>query len=404
MADLPLDDEQLLGARRTLRRREVSRAAGVSLLSARRFWRALGLPLVGDDVPAFTGADVTALHKVTGLVRAGLLDESTALGLTRAVGRSVDRLAIWQVQLLAEYIQDLDEGQDPARDEDDPARTATPDLRTARRTAELFARISDDLEPLVVYAWRRQAASALARIEADATPAETLLGMVGARGDGPQAETGTEPAATVRAVGFADLVSFSSVVRRLTERELASLVQRFEAMTSDVVTAHGGRVVKTVGDELLFVAQPGAGAAAIALDIADTLGRDEMLPDVRVGMSTGPVVGRLGDVFGTTVNRASRLTALAQPGTVLVDVATVHSLADVQDVEVRQLRGRSLRGIGHVVPWVLRRAVAGSGSVAGSVAGSGSVPALADPTPERTTEHRRAGEPVSPAGLPPAIG
>ena len=66
--------------------------------------------------------------------------------------------------------------------------------------------------------------------------------------------------------------------------------------------------------------------------------------------------GRLGDVFGTTVNRASRLTALAQPGTVLVDVATVHSLAGVPQVEVRQLRGRTLRGLGHVVPWVLRRA------------------------------------------------
>ncbi|GMA88341.1 hypothetical protein GCM10025868_35910 [Angustibacter aerolatus] len=60
------------------------------------------------------------------------------------------------------------------------------------------------------------------------------------------------------------------------------------------------------------------------------------MPDVRVGMATGPVVARLGDVFGTTVNRASRLTAVARPNSVLVDVATVHSLADRPDVEVRQ--------------------------------------------------------------------
>ena len=159
----------------------------------------------------------------------------------------------------------------------------------------------------------------------------------------------------MRAVGFADLVSFTRVVRRLTERELAAMVQRFEAVASDVVTAHGGRVVKTVGDEVLFVARPGARAAAIALGVAEEISNDDLLPDVRVGMATGPVVGRLGDVFGTTVNRASRLTALARPGTVLVDVATVHSLADLEDVEVQQLRGRSLRGIGHVVPWVLRR-------------------------------------------------
>jgi adenylate cyclase len=160
----------------------------------------------------------------------------------------------------------------------------------------------------------------------------------------------------VRAVGFADLVSFTRLVRRLTERELADLVQRFEILTSDVVAAHGGRVIKTVGDEVMFASMPGPAAAAIALDIAETLAEDERLPDVRVGMSTGPVVSRLGDVFGTTVNRASRLTAVAQPGTVLVDVATVHSLAGVPKLEMRQLRGRTLRGLGHVVPWVLKRA------------------------------------------------
>ena len=73
-------------------------------------------------------------------------------------------------------------------------------------------------------------------------------------------------------------------------------------------------------------------------------------------MATGPVVGRLGDVFGTTVNRASRLTAVAQPGTVLVDVATVHSLAGVPGSRCCSCAGRSLRGIGHVVPWLLRSA------------------------------------------------
>jgi adenylate cyclase len=326
------DDSALLKARRTLRRRDVSQAAGVSLLSARKFWRALGFPIVSDEDEAFTDEDVAALRSVTGLVRDGLMDEATALGMTRAVGRSVDRLATWQVQLLAEYVAGLDA---------ESAAVATADRAAARRTAELFADIADRLEPLVVYAWRRQAASALTRIIADAEP------------EGHDRDH--EPMTTVRAVGFADLVSFTRVVRRLSERELAALVQRFEAVASDVVTAHGGRVVKTVGDEVLFVASPGAPAAEIALGVAEEIGRDDLLPEVRVGMSTGPVVGRLGDVFGTTVNRASRLTALARPGTVLVDVATVHSLSDVPGVEVQQLRGRSLRGIGHVVPWVLRR-------------------------------------------------
>jgi adenylate cyclase len=368
MSDPPLDPEKLLGKPMTLRRRDVSRAAGVSLVSARRFWRALGFPNVGDDVTAFTEADVLALHRITTLVRDGLLDEATALGMTRAIGRSADRLASWQVQLLAEYVAGLTTPED-ADDDVDGRGSVTPDADTAQRAAELFSSITDELEPLLLYAWRRQAASAIARIAADAAPdrlkqVEEKPGADAARdrreasrgrAAAQPAEADLEPS-MIRAVGFADLVSFTRLVRRLTERELADLVERFEVLTSDIVAAHGGRVIKTVGDEVMFASMPGAGAAAIALDIAQTLAEDERLPDVRVGLATGPVVSRLGDVFGTTVNRASRLTALAQPGTVLVDVATVHSLAGVPKLEMRQLRGRTLRGLGHVVPWVLQRA------------------------------------------------
>ena len=99
----------------------------------------------------------------------------------------------------------------------------------------------------------------------------------------------------------------------MTERQLAVMVQRFEALATDIVTAHGGRVIKTVGDEILFVTIDAAPAAAVALDLVETMAEDDLLPDVRVGMAVGPVLSRLGDVFGTTVNRASRLTSVA-PG------------------------------------------------------------------------------------------
>ena len=64
----------------------------------------------------------------------------------------------------------------------------------------------------------------------------------------------------VRCVGFADLVSFTNLVRTLSERELARVVQRFEGLASEIVTQHGGRVIKTVGDEAMFVAQDPATA------------------------------------------------------------------------------------------------------------------------------------------------
>lgn len=317
----------LLGEPRRFKRREVSASAGVSLLSARRFWRALGFANVGDDYAAFSDADLAALRQAVGLVRDGLVDEPTALALARAIGRSTDRLASWQVQLLAESVA-ADRAADPQ---------PVPDARHAAQVARAVVDLSDRLEPLVAYAWRRHLAAAVARLMADAAP---VLDQPGG----------------VRTVGFADLVAFTRLVRRLSERELAALVQRFEALASDIVAAHGGRVIKTVGDEVLFAAAAPAAAAAIALDIADAMAEDELLPEVRSGLSTGPVVMRLGDVFGTTVNRASRLTGIAHPGAVLVDDATAAALASVSGFDLDVMRRRPLRGLGLVRPWRLRRA------------------------------------------------
>jgi adenylate cyclase len=212
-----------------------------------------------------------------------------------------------------------------------------PDAATARAAALRLADIADDLEPLLVYAWRRHLSAAISRMVADA-------------------ELIDEQAGVVRCVGFADLVAFTRLVSRLSELELARVVQRFEALASDVVTAHGGRVIKTMGDEVLFVAVGAAPAAAIALDLIQAMAEDDVLPDVRVGMASGPVISRLGDIFGTTVNRASRLTTVARPRTVLVDDALAASLSSVSGFEMSALWRRSLRGIGPVTPWALKRA------------------------------------------------
>ena len=337
-------EARLLGQPRSMGSREVSARASVSVLSARKFWHALGFPDAEDDDTVFTEADLLALRTVAALVRDGVFDEPTALGMTRAFARTTDRLAVWQVQLMAEAmgerphhavtrgepdVDGVDTGPDLAPGMPDPA--------TARAAAAKLADIADDLEPLLIYAWRRHLSAAIARMITDAEPIEDQPGVV-------------------RSVGFADLVSFTALVGRLSEGELARVVQRFEALASDVVTAHGGRVIKTVGDEVLFVAIGGAPAAAIALDLVEAMAEDDVLPDVRVGMASGRVISRLGDVFGTTVNRASRLTALARPRTVLVDDAMVASLASTSGFDMSALRQRTLRGIGPMTPWVLRRA------------------------------------------------
>ena len=126
-------------------------------------------------------------------------------------------------------------------------------------TLERLADLLDDLEELLLYAWRRHLAATVARLS-DSAGAEELA------------------TATALTVGFADLVSYTRLSQRLEQRELGVLVQRFEGLASDVVTAGGGRVVKTVGDEVLFTADAPAAAALIALDAVGADGRRRRRP------------------------------------------------------------------------------------------------------------------------------
>ena len=81
-----------------------------------------------------------------------------------------------------------------------------------------------------------------------------------------------------------------------------------------------------------------------------------MLPQVRAGLAFGPVVSRLGDVFGQTVNIASRLTTLARTDSVLIDEGLAAALSGDERYELRSLRATSVRGYHHLKSWRLRRA------------------------------------------------
>ena len=320
MTDPASVEAAVLRTRPRLTRQEVADAAGVELAWAQRLWRALGYPDVGDGPAVFTDTDVDALRRLAELVDAGVVDAELAVSLTRAMGHTAARLASWQVDAMAEQV----------------ARTtqATPD-EAARVAAIRLAEHADDLELLFAHVWRRQLAASVARLSAEQ--------QVGDR-------------AGHLTVGFADLVSYTRLAQRLDEHELGVLVDRFEALGSDVVGEHGGRVVKTVGDEILFVADRPAVAAEIALSMSELLAHDEVLPQVRIGLATGPVVFRLGDVYGTVVNLASRLTGMALAGTVLVDRATAEGLAGDDRYRLDDERVRAVRGLGLVHPGILRRA------------------------------------------------
>ena len=334
---------RLLGREHRVRRREVAREAYMPFLMARRIWHALGFPGLGGSDMAFTDADLDIVASIADLRQAPDVDDELVLDLARSLARSTDRLADWQTSLLLESIGRRRRGDEASREngaEDEGADEAVWSKRlTDAERAEVvqtMLAVADQLEPMLVYAWRRHLASSLGQLLNDD-------------------QNANRAATDERTVGFADLVGFTSVVSRLSERRVSALVGEFEALASDVVTAHEGRIVKTIGDEVLFVTPRAASAAAIGLDLVDALRLSKGMPQVRVGLATGSVVAQFGDVFGTTVNRASRLTGVAQPGMVVLDNATQSSLATVSGFEMRSLEPRPLRGLGVTPLWELRR-------------------------------------------------
>jgi adenylate cyclase len=162
----------------------------------------------------------------------------------------------------------------------------------------------------------------------------------------------------VLAVGFVDLVGFTQTSRESGAADLQRLLERFERDTSLRVTAVGGRVIKMLGDEVLYVTDDVRAAAEVALETVAVHERDESLPQVRAGIALGPVLVRLGDVFGEPVNLASRLTSEARPSTVLVDLQAADALESDPSYELARLKHRSVSGYRALRPHVLRRAVA----------------------------------------------
>jgi adenylate cyclase len=319
LADLEV---QLLGPARYTRQ-EILAAAGVSQQRADRLWRAMGFPDAQDDTVFFTDRDLEALRQTDRLISAGLLRPEEAEAVTRAVAQAQSRLADWQVGTLRRLAESLPGGADP------------------EQIVELVGGVLPVLEDVQAYVWRRHLAAAASRLLAGDTD--------------PRIPAGGEPGRS-EVVGFADMVGFTRATRRMSRDELATVLECFEATTSEVIVEGRGRIVKTVGDEVLFAADDPVVAAEIALRLVAAFRDEPVLPELRVGMAAGQVLSRYGDVFGEVVNIASRLTTHARPGSVLVDKELATALADDRRYELRSLPAMTVRGYRHLQPWLLRRA------------------------------------------------
>lgn len=309
----------LLGARRRYTRAQIAERAGLAEDEGRRLWRALGFPDVADDEVAFTDRDLEALGLLAQLTDAGVLKREVREAVIRAIAQSVAGLAWWQVRMLAQVVEDV------------------PEAERARRSLELAASTLPVLEQLQTFMWRRHLAATVRR-----------LLTVEALSDG----------AAERAwltIGFADMVGFTKATRSRSIDELGDVLERFFAVSAEVVAEGRGRIVKTIGDEVMYVADTAADAAAIALELQDRVQPEPALPELRIGLAAGPVLVRFGDVYGEPVNIAARLTARTRPGRVLVDREVAAALADDPAFSLRPLRPLKVRGYEHLARWRLTR-------------------------------------------------
>jgi adenylate cyclase len=308
-------ERTLLGGDRSYNRIQVTEAAGVSLDRARRLWMAMGFAEVDDTAVVFTEGDVEALRVWGALVESGVVVQADEASVARALSQPLSRLADWQAQeVLAR-----------SREADGPGG----------QLAALAEGLLPVIEGLQSYVWRRHLAAATGRaLTADRAELSTRLCVI----------------------GFADIVGYTTTTRHSDIDELSALLESFEKDATETIATHHGRVVKTVGDEVLFVADSASDAAEIALRLTDPDRERDGLPTLRVGLAMGQVLSRFGDVYGSVVNLAARLTALARPGTVLVDKELADDLLADGRYQLRSRRPTAVRGYHHLRSWSLRRA------------------------------------------------
>jgi adenylate cyclase len=266
------------------RLRDVAEAAGVPLDLLVALRRANGLPVPDPDAVALTDLDVEAMRTAAAFRAAGVSDEQM-LDVVRVLGRGMAQAAESMRTIGLELA--LEPG--------------TSEAELARRFAERSAALVPMLGPLLEQMLRLH-----------------LRHAVGTEALGAdERAAGTLPAAREVAVAFADLVGFTRLGEEVPPAELGAIAERLAALAGDLAEPPV-RLVKTIGDAAMLVSPDVDALLDVALRLHDAAAAEgDAFPQLRIGVALGPAVARAGDWYGRPVNLASRITAVARPGSVL---------------------------------------------------------------------------------------
>ncbi|MDR2702965.1 MAG: hypothetical protein LBB58_01295 [Cellulomonadaceae bacterium] len=288
---------------------ELSEQTGWSLedIEKLRLWS--GMPEKAADEKHFYPKDVEGLKDLKRFALAEQLDDESLGSMVRAMGSVMERLALWQVESIVQFLA---------------ARYGLNDTQARIEAAEYAPRLGKDFLPQFEMMWLHQYATAVRRMTL-----ETVL-QRGVNDDDQQFPL-------LRAVGYAQIVNFTELTTNLNTTQYGSLVQSFHNRAWDTIRAGGGRVIKQLGDGVLWVADDIGTGAEISLKLANMEVGQYGKP-VHVGLTWGRVLAAYGNIFGPNVNLALQLARAAsatevytsdEAATLLGRYAKYYSLEDV---------------------------------------------------------------------------
>ncbi len=285
LIDMSGDMQLAEGLDRTLE--QLLEETGCSRDDVEPIYRVLGLSI--DALAGFGDGDVALVSMITADT-SGILD-TIGSQLLRIAGVNSSRLAEAAV---AAYVQDVEprlHADTGVLDEADVLAAADENAFASSMAVALGEQLPTIFRHHMWTAVRRQ------RVSQDGVPSPEIIRL---------------------AVGFVDLVGFTSLSNHVSAAELIATIEEFEVRAFEAATRHGARIVKSIGDEVMVAGPDLASVAATALELIAGVSSDPSVAP-RGGVSSGEILFRLGDYYGPVVNLASRLTAEAVPGEVLTD-------------------------------------------------------------------------------------
>ena len=293
--------------------REIADAYGIDLDLLQRVQRAIGLARIDDpDAAVHMRADVETAAHVRHFLKLGLDPDNLVL-VTRVLAEGLSHAAeVMRYTALAAVIE-----------------PGTTELEIAKRSHALVSQITPLLGPWIEEMLFMQLRNMM---ETEAVTASE------------RAAGAPLPGARQVTVAFADLVGFTRLGEEVPAEELGQLANRLAEIARDVAVPPV-RFIKTIGDAVMFVCTEPAPLLDAVLKLVEVTDGDNNFPRLRGGIASGSAVSRAGDWFGSPVNLASRVTAVARPGAVLAAESTRNELGDDAGFSWSFAGARHLKGI-----------------------------------------------------------